>query len=320
MFDDIKHPYFFNNFTLKAIHVLHTLKSNKPLITNEQKQKKQPFFIISCGRSGTTLLRSVLYRHPLIDIPPETMSALTNSIKKYIRYNGLFWPDLVNMVIGEFHYQNHFRAYWQTDLRPYLPDLYNLPKEKQSLAHIIDVIFSAHMTQTKTTATIWGAKDPVNIFRLQWLVKLFPTAKYIYLLRDGRDVVSSLKYAKFPNVKTIGEACDRWNRSIKMFEKNKHKIPTNNLLSLKYEDFVGNPAQHTRDLCTFLNIDFLPNMLDTTSKADKQLGDTVLSHHANVKKPISKVSIGKWKNRLTEEEKTYVAKALAKNLKLHNYL
>ncbi len=281
--------------TLKFAQMLLNIFRNYPLMTNDQKQCIKPFFIIGSGRSGTTLLRTILCRHPLIVIPPETYG-LVNAIKKYIRYNGLDWQDLVNVSIGEFLFHPTFQ-YWETDLKVILQDLYTTPKDDRSLALIINQIYQSYIKIHKPAATIWGDKTPFNTLRLKWIKRVFPEAKYIHLIRDGRDVVSS--YVKSKLIPTVAEAGERWNNSLDAVDKFEKKLVPNRIFTLRYEDLVNKPEEFTQTICNFLSIEYLPKMIENT---EVHLGDDVLDHLRNVKNPINIKSIGKWKKHLNADD------------------
>lgn len=266
-----------------------------------------PFFIIGSGRSGTTLLRAILCRHPSIAIPPEAYG-LVNSIKKYIRYNGLDWKDRVNVVLGEFQSHSTF-DYWETELFNNLGELYNCSKADRSLALILDYIYQTYLNQHKPQATKWGDKTPFNTLRLKWINKVFPQASYIHILRDGRDVVSS--YLKAKLMPGVQDACVRWIQSVEAVDEFERKIGTSRILTVRYEDIVTNPTMQIRILCDFLGIDFIDDMLENTHA---NLGDDSLAHLKNAKKPINQTSIGKWRKELTAEEKRLTTKLISSKL------
>jgi len=236
---------FWTPFTLRCAQFLLNLFRKYPLTTAEQAESFRPFFIIGSGRSGTTLLRAILSRHPDIAIPPENYG-LINAIKKFIRYNGLDWQDIVNLVYGEFQSHEGFR-YWETDLFKHVRRAYDCPKEEASLAFIIDCAYRAYMHEHKPDATIWGDKTPFNTLRLKWIHKTFPEARYIHLLRDGRDVVAS--YVKADLMPDIEAACDRWLRSIAAVHKFEKKIGANRVLTVRYENLVTATEDNVRHVC-----------------------------------------------------------------------
>lgn len=293
--------------------MIYDIYKSYPLTTRTQRREITPFFIIGSGRSGTTLLRSVLQRHDDIDIPPESHGSIPNSVKKFYRYGGLDWQDLVSVVLGEFTSDPYFKV-WELDLSATQMRALELPEEDRSLAKIIDLIYRGHIETHKPEASIWGDKTPFNTLRLDWIQKVFPEGKYIHMIRDGRDVVSSmLKSGRYDK---INDACRRWNLaldSVVQFEQE----AANSVLSIYYEKFVRDTEMAVRDVCGFLGIEYSDGML---SNSDVYLGDDHLEHLQNVNKPITDKSVGKWKERLSEEQKRIAIKLMKQNLVKHNYM
>ncbi len=60
-------------------------------------------------------------------------------------------------------------------------------------------IFIQHMVENRniTNASRMCAKDPLNLIHMQYLHRLFPNAKFVYLVRDARAVIYSLLSIEF---------------------------------------------------------------------------------------------------------------------------
>jgi hypothetical protein len=73
------------------------------------------FFLIGSGRSGTTLLRTLLNQYAQIVIPPESHGAIPNAVKKY--YSGFAgeWQTLIRKSLHEFNRHKAFQM-WNLDL------------------------------------------------------------------------------------------------------------------------------------------------------------------------------------------------------------
>lgn len=301
--------------TLRTAQLFFDLFQRYPVITRRQKSEITPFFIIGSGRSGTTLLRSVVMAHSLINIPPESIGRIPNSVKKFYRYGGLAWEDLVNVILGEFSSFDNFPL-WEIDLEPTRKILYDLDPSERSLAKIIDQIYQAHISAHKPEAKYWGDKSPFNTLRLKWIDRVFPNARYINLIRDGRDVVSS--YLKAGILPSVEVACERWNKSLEYAEEFIEQGNTERIKTVHYESFVKDPEGVTRELCDFLGIEFEEQMFDR--REDVELGDDHFKFKQNVKDPITQDSIGKWKQNLTEEQKKVVQEKLESNLQKYRYI
>ena len=92
---------------------------------------------------------------------------------------------------------------------------------------------------------------PRNIFAAEHLLRLFPTAHYINLIRDGRDVVVShldvnrrrdekerLKFKQF----SFGRTCKLWNACVETYLRiSRDPVIQNRITNIFYEDLVKNP-------------------------------------------------------------------------------
>ncbi len=275
-----------------------------------------PFFIIGAARSGNTLLRALLVGHSAIAIPPESY-VLGSIARKWDRLNFLDWEDLVKTVIGEFESHPEFHT-WQTELWPVYEQLLQLDKEQRSLAIILDTIYRHYATTQSPGATVWGDKTPLNTERIFLIDRVFPGARYIHMLRDGRDAVSSAVKAKMFGG-SVEAACEQWLMRVRNARELGDKIGSPRYMELRYEDLAFDPQSAVQWICTFLGVEFEKQMMDN-SETFKKMGDTTaLDHHAAVGLPVNTGSIGKWKERLTPRQIELMKPLLRDELKSTGY-
>jgi hypothetical protein len=278
-------------------------------IHNSAPLSCNPFFIIGSGRSGNTLLRAILTSHSKISIPPESY-VIAAVARKYQTLNYLSWKDLVEVIIGEFEAKPQFLS-WEINFAPLYGSLLNLKKNEKSLATIIDKIYCYYGEQKFGSLELWGDKTPLNTLNLSWLDRIFKKAKYIHIIRDGRDVVHS--YLNMGRFSCIEDACWRWNKSIELATAfGKHK-GHDRYMEIRYENFVIQAETEIKKICSYLNIDYEEEMFLYHQKIEN-LGDTKQAHHTNLKKPVNPDSIGKWKKNLSSSQKIDVQRLLKDNL------
>jgi len=276
-----------------------------------------PFFIIGSGRSGTTLLRSILVADGSIAIPPESF-VIFKVYRKFHTYTHLGWKDLSRLIIAEFESQEQFKR-WNTNLYPCYQEAIQLPEDEHSLARLIEIVFRQYLKDNNPSATLWGDKTPLNTYYYNWMLKLFPEGKYIHMLRDGRDVVASLIRSELYS--DVQDACWRWTAGVKRARKLGGRVGVDNFLEIKYEDLVRTTEGEVKRLCAFLNIPFSPIMLNPQQTAKKTMKNTIaFAHHKNLMKPINSSSIGKWEKELDTEQKEFVNKKIGKMLKELHYI
>ena len=283
------------------------------VINDESNLSCIPFFIIGSGRSGNTLLRSILSGNSDISIPPESYR-IPFAIKKFHIFNNRDWEDIVPQVLKEFEDCKEFYT-WEIDITDVQKRLENIADSKKTLSNIFDELFCTYTEKHSPGSKIWGDKTPMNTLYLDWVGTVFPRSKFIHIIRDGRDVASS--YLKMDRYDTILEAANRWINSIELAQSFGSKIKEN-YMEIRYEELVTKPEDVIKYTCDFLDIDYDSKMLDHTKQV-KKLGDTDKEHHSNLSKPISSDSVGKWRNNLSESDQESITKLLHKHLQRLGY-
>ncbi|NIR53069.1 sulfotransferase [candidate division KSB1 bacterium] len=277
-----------------------------------------PFFIISSGRSGSTLLRAIINQHPSVCIPPEShvLGHVIRKFKSWIRF--LPWEYVVRLVISEFQIKYPGFGFWELDLFRFYPIALKLPKERRSLAKVIDIFYRFYVQEKKPTATRWGDKSIANAFFLPLIDELYPNARYVLLIRDGRDVSVSLVAADTTPVTDVGRAADYWLRSVTQARRFLARLDSSRYLEIFYENLVQRPEPVVERLYDFLGLDYIPEALQFWRNVDS-LSDANREIHKNLRKPINMNSIGKWRKQLSQEGQSVLQNILQDKLVELNY-
>jgi len=96
-------------------------------------------------------------------------------------------------------------------------------------------------------------KTPNHIYVLDQIKEEYPNAKFIFNIRDPRDIAASL-YVRFNN----------WDKSVNRVKKDFEylKIFKDFGHLIKYEDIVDNFENTFINVCNYLNLEFDSNMLE----------------------------------------------------------
>ena len=266
-----------------------------------------PFFIVGAGRSGTTLLRLMLAGHSRLHIPPETWflrplvrdfpltGALTQpqferAIETMVRHER--WPDM-NLAEDELRRQAAALA------QPTLVDLIDLVYR-----HLLDASGKQRL----------GDKTPHYFAIVPELATLYPGAKFIHLVRDGRDVAISWIDAGWQRYYEPGF---EWPAAMVHLRRDRAAY-RERVLEVRYEDLVRRPAETAHHICAFLGESFEQAMLDWQDRTglvasrDRHL-------HARLQQPLSDDAIAVWRRRLSAVECFAVEACLHRELALGGY-
>src|SRR5690606_31966252 len=182
-----KIPLFFIKLFDRIVLLLRFFCVRKKLTSNHDYL--EPFFIIGSGRSGNTLLRSMLVASNQLSIPPESY-VWPRIIRRFSAYSFLPWDILSSMIVGEFESYKEYMT-WDVNLYPAHQKARKLRKKDQSLSNVINSIYQTYNIAKSQEGIRWGDKTPINTIYINKILKVFPNAQYIHIERDPLDVVCS---------------------------------------------------------------------------------------------------------------------------------
>lgn len=255
-----------------------------------------PIFIIGTERSGTNLLRLILNAHSGIAVPhpPHIMKLFTPLVPRYgdlgqdARFRKLI-EDVCRMV----------------ELHPYPWEL-RLDREKifrqakgRDLISVYFAIYDRYREQSGKRR--WACKSTFMIEHVAEILQYHPEAKFIYLVRDGRDVAVSARASIF-NRYHVYYAARRWKGEQQLGLSWLRVLPQDRILLLKYEDLIADPAEAVRRLCSFLGEPNEDAMLDYHRSPEARKSGSLSLSWENTSRPVISGNAGKFRTCLSEQE------------------
>jgi hypothetical protein len=231
----------------------------------EQSGTNPYFFLVGSHRSGTTLLRRIAEAHSRIAVAPETQW-----IPQYYKHRtGLTADGMVTEVLIlrlTEHPKLRHLGVSPKDLRRLLA-----PGERPAYADFVGRIFDC-FGEARGRSLV-GDKTPNYVRQVRVLHALWPRARFVHLIRDGRDVCLSVlawkrKVARmaelFPtwteDPVTTAALC--WERDVRQGRNRGRPLGPALYHEIRYETLVLRPADEARDLCSFLGVPYEAGMLE----------------------------------------------------------
>lgn len=195
-----------------------------------------PLFLVAAPRSGAEALRQMLAQHPAIAMAPA-FDFLVEAIS----------PE------GRFMKRDAFLRSVEYNIR--------FKRLGLTVPQGVGFIGIAHslleqVAATKPGAPIVGAVLQHDFDRILWL---WPDARFIHLVRDGRDVAQAAVTAR--RAGNLWHGIADWVDAEILWDRMSHKLPPDRQLSLRYEVLAGDTEYELRRICAYLGLSFEPAML-----------------------------------------------------------
>lgn len=248
------------------------------------------FFIIGNPRSGTTLFRLMLNKHPELVVPPESafITWLESNNDKFIN-NGHFVEELSKCKKIE---------HWNLDYKKLLNYLNSLDiKSNVDYYDHVYMFYAQELIEKKCYS--YGDKNNSYLYQIDQLTKLFPESKFIHIIRDGRSVSASYKelsqsnytnkYA--PNLPSdMKEIAKHWVENIEIIERSFKNIDSRRQLTLRFEDLISSPRVELEKVCEFIGVSYNSEMLNYHKTSEKE-GIEPINEYQWKKKNLSDIDI-----------------------------
>ncbi|MFN8149730.1 MAG: sulfotransferase [Solirubrobacterales bacterium] len=283
------------------------LFSRKPSKKKADPSRPPVPFIVGVGRSGTTMLRLMLDAHPELTIPPETH----------------FVPDLIDAIEGGATPEQAVEV--MTAVRQW-GDLHTESEEVLERWRALDTfeagpalrsfyeIFPERMGKPR-----YGEKTPAYVKSMVKIESVMPEARFIHVIRDGRDVALS-RWKRTLGDKDPAPAskvAETWARRIRRAQRHGKKV--DHYMELRYEDLVTDTEPNLRAICEFLELDWDPVVLTYYEHAADRMAEMArdlpaiegkptrpgaerMQAHAMTQKPPDPSAMYRWKEKMKPED------------------
>lgn len=255
-------------------------------------------FLVGCGRSGTTLLRSMFTCHPEMAIPYESYFVVSMGRRANRTRYEAGDSFALELFLDDLFAQFGFR-HWHLPEREVREALKESPPG--TYADAVRRVFAVYARQQGKRR--YGDKTANYVLDIPLLAELFPEARFVHVIRDGRDVALSwLETGWEFGPQTVEEAALYWRYYVQRGRRAGAQIGRDRYCELRYERLVANPVDALRELCSFLELEYDPTMLEYFEHADEVLRPMPRpQQHGNLRLPVTE-GLRDWRRQMASEE------------------
>lgn len=242
--------------------------------------KDNPIFVVGSGRSGTTLLRNLINAGQGIHIPYES-DFIARAYPVFHDKTSFTEEDF--QILVRFFMKTSQKAGWHMDV-DYLLDCLRQGSPK-NFADINAIFYDAYLAKEGLQNCRWGIKTPVLVASLDRIFAVFPTAKVVHIVRDGRDVFLSYqnihqkaRSSERFGPKTMPQNILYWVSCLRYVERYQSQH-NDRIHELRYEDLLEQPEQTLRQLFSFLGIEYDPSIPERYLEAPQNQALLCLERH-----------------------------------------
>jgi len=262
----------------------------------------EPILLVGAPRSGTTLLRVMLNRHPRIELCDES----------YFH----FWIAARAQVFGDLeNAANRERAV----------DRYLELRRIRRLGHDLDALRRRLIDHSTSAATLFlelmrfhaaaagkvrfGDKTPHHALVARELLRWFPRARLVHLVRDPRDVAESLRRMPWSSGSLVTDT-RLWRDCVDGVER----CGPGAALVVRFEALVERPEAELRRVCEFLGEEFHPAMV-----APRPAAASDREWFERAQGAIDPARAGRWRTELSHGDVALVERIAGERLARHGY-
>lgn len=266
----------------------------------------EPIFVVGSPRSGTTMLRLMLTCHPQVVVPPECGFAVWYA-DRYSTWTAADVPRFADDVAAarKFDTWGLTRGEVEGWLREHPVTTY---------ADACAEVYFLYAAKAGRTVQRWGDKNNFHVRRVDDLRDLWPRARFVHLVRDGRDVACSyLEVAATDHPSAYrpilptepDEIATVWSTDVEQALAALERAAPERVVQLRYEDLVQEPEATLRTVCAGLGLAWSADMLGfhVSNRLGQLEPPAMLSWKQRTLEPASARSVGRHRHDLSRAQR-----------------
>lgn len=239
----------------------------------------------------------MLRSHPRISLPTGESHFIVPLYKEAESFGDLRNQDNIRRVLDEMYRRN--ASFLDTDLHGLEFDVDMLARQlhAQGVTTIPQLIRAMMELNAKgENKQRWGDKTPYYSLHVPLIMEMFPDARILHIIRDGRDcALSMLERGKDLDIHNIYHAAGTWKRYVDAGQAAGRLLGRGQYYEFHYEDLLLNQLDVVSGVCDFLGEEFNESVINFRKASGS--GKTPL-----LKQPIQAGNSEKWKNRMSRSQ------------------
>ncbi len=261
-----------------------------------------PFFVVGCPRSGTTLLQYMLRSHSQLYFPEEESHFIVH-LFRHCNGNRRFQSATEVMDVLRLAMRIRPRFF---DLESFDMDAFVSAMEAErkgkcgvDLSYLINRLFMGFAHRQEKD--FWGDKTPYYAIHLEVIFDLFPGARVLHVVRDGRDVaLSMLRRSRDLDVYNTYHAARYWEQYVTTARERGSEAGPSRYKEVVYEQLLGDPERVMEEVCIFFGIPFEKGMVDY--RRPQQNKTRTLHKTPLVGQGLRRDHVAQWRRRMTRRQ------------------
>lgn len=250
--------------------------------------KQGVIFLTGVGRSGTTVLQSMLHSHSQISFSVET-----HFVKRYVVPFLLSGKKPNPEEIQKDRFIHRLSPQKQSEL---------LESKYSNLEDLRGAFLKMLKPEDRNSVPFLGDKDTEHVRYFSHIKKFFPDAFMIHIIRDPRDVVASRLKTEWGAKRSLEFHIAEYQYYLKKVRREGERLFGEKFYELKYEDLLEDPQLILTDVLEELGLTFEPEMLDFYKNVNELVSEDEKKWKGNVDKPLNKSNKGKWRDSLDDSD------------------
>jgi len=234
-----------------------------------QDHISKPIFVVGSPRSGTSVLTWCLGHHPNIFPIPESVWMGEFAVDVAVAHQiGSAREDYSNLSAMEIKDAELLSTIGESINKLMLRHRRDLELRRQArMSYLrIDPSWLEAASMAAGPKARWVDGTPEYSFHIWGLLKLFPSARFIHLVRNVTDVVRSMvNFYRVIGIRLVGseqEAYQYWTRAVRACLEAESAYGPRVVYRLRYRDLINNPSSTMRALLEFLDEPFHERCLE----------------------------------------------------------